>query len=69
MKAEEESCFKPGDLVEWKPLMGSSRGRIKLALVLGIDHGLYTILMNGQKTTAWDSQLRPITGGGQDDAE
>jgi len=78
MKTKEERHPRPGDLVLWKPLMGSSRGRVKTAVVLdvlgqvGSRHdmpGKVVILMDGQRKEAWEDQLRLIVGGGQDGAE
>lgn len=78
MKIKEERHIRHGDLVLWKPLMGSSRGRVKTAVVLdvlgqvGSRHdmpGKVLILMDGQRKEAWEDQLRLIVGGGQDDAE
>ena len=61
--------LQPGDLVLWRPLMGSSRGRVKTAVVLdvlwqaGSRHdipGKVVILMDGQRKEAWEDQLKPL---------
>jgi hypothetical protein len=54
--------FQPGDLVLWKPLMGTSRDRVKTAVVLdALDDASPSkvqILIDGQRKWAWEEQLR-----------
>ena len=64
MKTKERRHLQPGDLVLWKPLMGSSRGRVRTAVVLDTPNDAspskVQILIDGQRKWAWEDQLRLV---------
>lgn len=61
-ETQSTHSFQPGDLVLWKPLMGTSHGRVKTAMVLdALDDASPSkvqILIDGQRKWAWEEQLR-----------